>query len=83
MMKPEIAQGLIERALALHGGPAEAELVEDGGKWIVLRHGGEVAEVFKVIPRFGPARGDGQGNFVVSSMSLGLKRMKRIPKGIA
>ena len=60
---------------------------QQAGKYIVLTGSqSEVLAVYKVIPRFGPARGvrdeHGNVNYVVDSLSFGVKRIKRIPKGL-
>jgi hypothetical protein len=52
------------------------------GKYVVLRQDGEVVAVYKRTVSSGPARGDGNGNFVIDSLSVGVKRIKRAPKGL-
>ena len=91
-MKPEIAAELQQRALAtlartdaLTADSAEVIKFEDlrwGGQYVIVRQGAEVVAVYKVSLRPGPARADGKGAFVVSSLSIGLKRLKRVPKGL-
>lgn len=71
--------------------PEQVEFVkfEDSryaGQYLIVRDGGTVLAVYKVIPRFGPAKAqraaDGGVIYVVDSMSIGLKRIKRAPQGL-
>ena len=52
------------------------------GKYVLLRRAGEVVAVYKMRVTSGPARGDGKGAFVIDSLSVGVKRIKRAPKGL-
>lgn len=56
------------------------------GQYLIARDGDAVLAVYKVIHRFGPAKAqrqpDGGVAYVVDSMSFGLKRIKRPPKGL-
>lgn len=56
------------------------------GQYLIVRTAGNVAAIYKVVPRLGPAKGvmDEHGivNYVVDSLSFGLKRVKRAPKGL-
>jgi hypothetical protein len=91
-MKQEFVDSLKERALATYlrtdGSQADiAEVVEFedlrwGGRYVILRTAGEAVAVYKMVVRFGAAKPDGKGAFVVNSMSVGVKRIKRWPKGL-
>lgn len=56
------------------------------GQYLIVRDGETVLAIYKVQLRFGPARAtrteDGGVAYVVNSMSVGLKRIKRAPKGL-
>lgn len=52
------------------------------GNYVILRTAGEVVAIYKQTANLGSARPDGSGGFVVSSISFGVKRVKRAPKGL-
>jgi hypothetical protein len=69
---------------------ADAEIIDFkdfryGGKYVILRAGGEVVAVYKRVARLGPDRAvrrNGGIAFEVDRVSFGLKRIKRAPKGL-
>ena len=95
MMKPEYAVQLQEKALATFlrqdGTPADtAEVIKyEGekyrlhGQYVIVRKADDLVAVYKFTSRLGPARGErtegGGVAYVVSSISFGLKRLKRWP----
>jgi hypothetical protein len=56
------------------------------GQYLIVHSGNQIAAIYKVVVRFGPDKAvlDEHGivNLVVDSMSFGLKRIKRAPKGL-
>ena len=56
------------------------------GHYVILRCAGEVVGIYKQVARFGqakPVRTEGGGvAFQIDSISFGLKRIKRAPKGL-
>ena len=55
------------------------------GKYVLLRQAGQVVAVYKMLITPGPAhavRRDGDIAFEVNSLSVGVKRIKRAPKGL-
>jgi hypothetical protein len=56
------------------------------GNYVLLRKDGELVAVYKQNVTFGPARAvrteSGGVAYQVNSMSVGVKRVKRIPKGL-
>jgi hypothetical protein len=56
------------------------------GQYLIVRDGETVLAVYKVQLRFGSPKAvrdeHGTVNYVVDSMSVGLKRIKRSPKGL-
>jgi len=91
-MKTQTATELQERALAtllrtdgISADSADAVRFEDsryGGHYVLVRKAGQVVAIYKMVVHFGPARSDGKGNFVVSDMSMGIRRIKRAPRGL-
>lgn len=95
-MKAEIADSLGERALtaflrtdSIQADTAELVDFKDyrwGGKYILLSQTDKVIAVYKVVPRLGSPKAvrteSGGVAFQVDSFSLGLKLLKRWPKGL-
>jgi len=94
-MTPETAELVCDKAraafLRTDGVQIEdAELVNFndyrwGGKYVLLRQAGQVVAVYKMVIRMGPDRAvnrDGNLVFEVDSLSVGVKRIKRAPKGL-
>ena len=52
------------------------------GQYLVVRSAGDVVAVYKVQIRFGAGKAVAGGGVMVDSMSVGLKRIKRAPKGL-
>lgn len=55
-----------------------------GGQYVILRSAGELAAVYKVQARLGSPKliPGGGGATIVDSLSFGVKRIKRPPKGL-
>jgi|1048.fasta_scaffold94372_1 hypothetical protein len=58
----------------------------NSGQYLIVRDGDEVLAIYKVQVRPGPARAERQADggviYMVNSLSIGLKRIKRPPKGL-
>jgi len=95
VMTPETAELVCDKARAAFARSDgahvdDAELVDFkdhryGGKYVLLRRGGEVVAIYKTVVRMGPDRAvrrDGDIAFEDNSISVGVKRIKRAPKGL-